>query len=198
MIDKNRYGPRCSRDRPTRSKESEISEQGCRPNRDSFSASRRPHPNRLSRTQWVGIIVSSRSYTGREALAHFAAFDTFHTAFATLFTQETATKGGQAKGEMRISTMYEQIPEEDRGLTRHQGSRDFFSPAAAAAVAADIPSVVQLLACRPERRSGGVTYGSLRCVLSGRRTLRRVTTVLLGRVAALRRTVVTGRRTVAV
>ncbi|KAE8167958.1 hypothetical protein BDV40DRAFT_130409 [Aspergillus tamarii] len=134
----------------------------------------------------------SSSYTGREALAHFAAFDTFHTAFATLFTQETATKGGQAKGEMRISTMYEQIPEEDRGLTRHQGSRDFFSPAAAAAVAADIPSVVQLLACRPERRSGGVTYGSLRCVLSGRRTLRRVTTVLLGRVAALRRTVVTG------
>lgn len=33
--------------------------------------------------------------------------------------------------------------------------------------------------------------------MSRRRTLRRVTAVLLGRVAALRRSVVTGRRTVA-
>ncbi|KAE8132046.1 hypothetical protein BDV38DRAFT_262434, partial [Aspergillus pseudotamarii] len=159
MIDKNRYGPRCPGDRPTRSKESEISEQGCTPNRDSFSASRRPHPNRLSRTQWVGIIVSSRSYTGREALAHFAAFDTFHTAFATLFTQETTTKGGQAGTKAAVT---------------------FFL----------------LLLWRLLWRRLLISHGSLRCVLSGRRTLRRVTTVLLGRVPALRRTVVTGRRTV--
>ncbi|KAE8311783.1 hypothetical protein BDV41DRAFT_540615 [Aspergillus transmontanensis] len=100
--------------------------------------------------------VSLRSYTGREALAHFAAFDTFHTAFAALFTQETTAKGGQAGTKAAVT---------------------FF-----------------LLRWSWLLR---VSHGGLRCVLSRRRTLRRVTTVLLlGRVATLGRTVVTGRRAV--
>lgn len=45
--------------------------------------------------------------------------------------------------------MYEKIPEEDGVLTRHQDSRDSFSPAVELVVAAGIPSVGTIISLPP-------------------------------------------------